>query len=154
MLNYIYLRRLLIFIAILFSLSACRTAPIYGPNVSVSGHIGGPGHPPAHAPAHGRRGFHNYYYYPDVEVYFDIGRQSYFYFTDNVWRISATLPHALSLRLGSHISLELDTVKPYHYHKKHRKHYPRGYFKKKHKRNKGKHDRGRGKGRGKGRDHD
>lgn len=147
MFNYIYLRRILTFIVVMFALSACRSVPIYVPGVHVSG-----GHPPAHAPAHGRRSHHNYHYYPDVEVYFDISRQSYFYLSGGAWQISATLPHALSLHLGSHVSLELDTVRPYDYHHKHKRHYPRGHFKKKHRNKyKGKKknkDRGRGRGRG------
>lgn len=150
MFNYIYLRRVLIFIAIIAALPACRTAPVLGPDVYVSGRIGGH----AHAPAHGPGVFHDYYYYPDVEVYFDVGRGSYFYFTDGIWRASVTLPRPLRLHLGSHISLRLDTPEPYHFHHKHKKHYPRGYFKKKHKKNKGRYDdRGRGKGRGHDRDH-
>ena len=36
--------------------------------------------PPAHAPAHGRRAQqYRYYYYPEAQFYFDIGRNLYFY---------------------------------------------------------------------------
>lgn len=141
------LRHLAIFSVIIISLSACRSVPIIVPGVGihVSGHNG---HPPAHAPAHGRRAHHNYHYYPDSEVYFDISRRSYFYLSGGNWTVSATLPHALRLHLGSHVSLELDTAEPYHRHHTNRKHYPRGYFKKKHrgkhKNKKNKKRRGRG----------
>lgn len=138
------LSQFVIFSAILILFSACRTLPILVPGVHVSGGGHSGGHPPAHAPAHGRRGHHNYHYYPDVEVYFDVGRQSYFYLSGAAWTVSATLPRALRVQLGSHVSMELDTVRPYDYHHKHKKHYPRGHFKKKHrnkhrKKNKGRH---------------
>jgi len=157
MFNFSLFRRILIFAAVLITVSACRTPPVYAPSVNVSGHRG---HPPAHAPAHGRRAQHSYYYYPSAEVYFDIHQKSYFYLSDGHWQVSATLPHALRLNLGSHVSLEMETAKPYRHHRQHRKSYPRSHFKKKHRKHKkhknkgrgGKH--GRGKGRGHGRGHD
>ena len=138
------LKQLLIFFVILLTISACRTVPVRAPGVHVSA---GHNSPPAHAPAHGRRAQYRYYYYPDVEVYFDLRRRSYFYLSNGHWKLSATLPDTLRLRLGTHVSLELETDTPYRYHRQHRKFYPPGYFKKKHKKHK-KHNKGRGQGHG------
>lgn len=94
--------------------------------------------PPAHAPAHGRRAQqrYRYYYYPDAAVYFDTGRGMYFYLVDGGWQVSVNLPQRLRIRLGEHVSLELDTAKPYSEYHYHVKRYPPGQWKKKHKKNK------------------
>ena len=154
--------RIVLISGILLSLTACQTAPIRSASVNVS--AGVPIHP----------AMYRYYYYPDVEVYFDIRRGSYFYFSNGSWRISATLPHTLRIKLGAYVNLELDTLEPYHYYRKHKQNYPRGYFKQKHRKhhekeykkkqrkdhyNEDGHDRDRGKGhkknkgKGKGRKH-
>jgi len=131
MFRYGPLRLLTICSVLLLALPACRSIPILAPSVHVSGStLSGQGGPPAHAPAHGRRAHHNYYYYPDAEVYFDIHRHSYFYLSGGHWQVSATLPRALRLHLGGHISLEMETAIPYRFHHKHKKSYPRGHFKK------------------------
>ncbi len=94
--------------------------------------------PPAHAPAHGRRAQqrYRYHYYPDAEVYFDTGRGVYFYLSDGQWRVSATLPRRLRVHLGEHVSIEMESDKPYSKHAAHRDKYPPGQLKKK---NKNKH---------------
>jgi len=91
--------------------------------------------PPAHAPAYGRRAqqHYSYHYYPDVEVYFDTGRGVYFYLSDGDWRVSAALPQRLRVRLGEHVSIEMDSDKPYSKHAAHRDKYPPGQLKKKNK---------------------
>ena len=96
------------------------------------------GYPPAHAPAHGQRRKHQYYYYLESAVYFDIGREMYFYLSGDRWRISATLPGRLRSSLSGHVEIELDSDKPYHEYKSHRKKYPPGQHKKKKKNKKGK----------------
>jgi len=91
--------------------------------------------PPAHAPAYGRRAQqrYRYDYYPDAEVYFDTGRGVYFYLSDGHWQVSATLPQRLRIRLGEHVSIEMDSDKPYSKHAAHRDKYPPGQLKKKNK---------------------
>ncbi len=74
--------------------------------------------PPAHAPAHGYRAKYKYRYYPDSEVYYDTGRNLYFYMANGQWTAAVSLPG--SIRLGtSYASLELNTSRPYEYHDQH-----------------------------------
>ena len=99
-------------------------------------HPGGPvvvqkGGPPPHAPAYGRRAKYNYYYYPDVRVYFDTGRHVYFYFERSVWRESEHLPQYLRAELGHYVTIEMDTNRPYMENMEHVKKYPPGQAKKK-----------------------
>ena len=138
--NYSVLKRTMFLLAIvlfLFSFSACRTT---------GGAVGfgwgqGTGHgdhhevkkggPPPHAPAHGYRAKYKYWYYPSCSVYYDAYRKLYFYLEGPNWQISASLPHAIQLGLGGHVSIEMDTDKPYTYYKEHKRKYPPGQFKKK-----------------------
>ena len=89
--------------------------------------------PPAHAPAHGYRAKHSYRYYPGCSVYFDSGRELYFYIKGDRWEVGVSLPNHLRVRLGDSVSIELDTAKPYIHHAEHVKKYPPGQLKKKHK---------------------
>ena len=116
----------------MFSFSAC--------NVTSGGiHFGGGGRtvekggPPPHAPAHGYRAKRAYHYYPDAYVYFDLSRKVYFYLAGDKWRMSASLPHSFSVRLGKHVTIEMDSDRPYTHFKKHKKKYPPGQLKKKEK---------------------
>ncbi len=99
-----------------------------------------PGHrhgPPAHAPAWGYRAKHEYRYYPDAFVYYDVYRNIYFYMDGGTWRMTATLPGSYDARLGGYVVIDLDTDSPYEYFERHRHEYPPGkwkrYKKKKHK---------------------
>ncbi|MCI0508221.1 MAG: hypothetical protein L0Z73_19270 [Gammaproteobacteria bacterium] len=85
--------------------------------------------PPDHAPAHGYRAKHSYHYYPDAQVYFDTGRDVYFYLSDGAWKLSAALPGSLKVSLGSHISIDMDSDKPYTKHSEHKAKYPPGKMK-------------------------
>lgn len=95
--------------------------------------------PPPHAKAYGHRSRYHYRYYPDTQVYFDTGRGVYFYLDNGSWTMSVRLPDSLRVDLGSGVSLELETDRPYSYFDEHRKKYP---GKKKQKRkHKKKHER-------------
>lgn len=85
--------------------------------------------PPAHAPAHGYRSQYRYHYYPEVGVYFDLDRRTYFYL-DRGWRSGTRLPHDLFLQLDSPVYLELNVATPYEYYDEHRRAYPPGHVKK------------------------
>ena len=87
--------------------------------------------PPAHAPAHGNRAKYQYHYYPSCSIYFDVSRNLYFYLSGENWKLSAELPSKLKVNLGDHVSLELETDRPYTKHKEHKKKYPPGQKKKK-----------------------
>jgi len=85
--------------------------------------------PPAHAKAHGRRAKHVYHYYPDVQVYFDIHQKVYFYLQEQGWRMSGSLPPRI--KLAGHVTIEMDTDKPYKKFKYHKVKYPPRHKKKK-----------------------
>jgi hypothetical protein len=82
------------------------------------------GGPPAHAPAHGYRAKHQYRYYPSRSVYYDTGRELYFYLKGDNWEVGTSLPNSLRVGLGDSVSIELDTDKPYNHHEEHVKKYP------------------------------
>jgi len=88
------------------------------------------GGPPPHAPAHGYRAKYHYRYYPDCSVYYDSGREIYFYIKGDHWEVGASLPRHLQIGLGDSVSIELDTDKPYIHHAEHVKKYPPGQLKK------------------------
>ena len=114
---------LLMCMALLLGFSACASTGIYIPGPMVQEG------PPPHAPAHGYRAKHTYYYYPDAEVYFDVGRSVYFYMHGDNWRMTTALPGSLSLHLGDHVRLDMNTDKPYVDFHQHRKKYPPGQMK-------------------------
>lgn len=94
--------------------------------------------PPGHAPAHGYRAKHQYHYYPSADVYFDTGSRIYFYLSNKTWQASATIPLSLKAKLGDHVSLALDSDKPYTRHGEHKKKY--GHEKGKKENKHGQHD--------------
>jgi hypothetical protein len=140
--NYSFIKSimlLLVSVIFLFSISGCRTT---GGGVAVEwGQENGHGHhhkvkkggPPPHAPAHGYRAKYKYRYYPSCSVYYDAYRQLYFYLEGPGWRVSASLPQAIQLGLGDHVSIEMDIDKPYIYYEEHKHKYPPGKYKKKNK---------------------
>ncbi len=130
----------LVVIFFVMSLCACRTTrggvhvgwePESEIKNSPSPEKAAKGGPPPHAPAHGYRAKHVYYYYPHAQVYFDISKEVYFYMEGQSWKISASLPSSLHVQLGDHVTLEMDTHKPYTHFKDHKKKYPPGQLKKK-----------------------
>lgn len=131
-------RMVLIGIMVVALLGGCRTFGSIGIGMRSDGspppHYDEPPHgkgPPPHAPAHGYREKHRYRYYPSAQVYFDVGRNLYFYFEDGGWRMSASLPHHFSGHLDGYVRLDLETDKPYQHFEEHRKKYPAGHAKKK-----------------------
>ena len=120
------------FVLFLFSFTGCISI---GGGVHL-GEISKPnGGPPPHAPAHGYRAKHSYNYYPAAQVYFDTSRKVYFYLDRDNWRMSVSLPESLSVKLGNHVTIDMDTDKPYAQFLEHKKKYSQGQLKK-HKKNK------------------
>jgi hypothetical protein len=108
-------------------LPACHVVPGGSAGVSPA-----PGNgPPSHAPAHGYRRNHAYRYYPSAQVYFSPERNTYFYLEGSTWRMSASLPLNLQVRLGDHVTIEMDSDTPYRDFDKHKSKYPPGKLKKK-----------------------
>jgi hypothetical protein len=121
-----------------FSFSACRTTRGgihvgWGSEPHAVPKKAWKGGPPAHAPAHGYRAKYTYWYYPSTCVYFDTYRKLYFYLEADNWKMAASLPEAVQLRLGSYVTMELDTGKPYTRFEEHKRKYPPGQLKKKNK---------------------
>jgi hypothetical protein len=81
--------------------------------------------PPAHAPAHGYRAKHKYRYYPREQVYFDPGRQIFFYLEGPNWRMGASLPGPLQVNLTHFVHIEMEHERPYLEFEKHKTKYPK-----------------------------
>jgi len=101
-----------------------RSGPVYAPPSSESG-------PPPWAPAHGYRAKHHYHYYPQSQVYFDVGRSLYFYYYGGGWQASVALPSGIHINAGEYVSLDMDVDRPYLYHSDVEKRYPPGQSKEK-----------------------
>jgi hypothetical protein len=126
--QHIRLIATLICIPVIFAFSACASTGVFVGDSPIA-----KAGPPPHAPAYGYRAKHTYYYYPDSYVYFDVMKNVYFYYDGGDWRMSVSLPNELRLGLGEHVTLNMDTNKPYAYFKQHKQAYPPGQAKKKHK---------------------
>jgi hypothetical protein len=87
------------------------------------------GGPPPHAPAHGYRAKHTYQYYPQSGIYFDVHRKMYFYLEGDRWQVSVSLPDRLRVRLGEHVTLKMETDRPYIKYDEHKRKYPPGQMK-------------------------
>ncbi len=57
-----------------------------------------------------------YRYYPLSSIYYDIQKGLYYYQRDDKWVASVSIPAALSTDVGSFITIEMDTDKPYKRH--------------------------------------
>jgi hypothetical protein len=79
--------------------------------------------PPPHAKAHGYRAKHTYRYYPSANAYYDVERKSYFYLEGNNWRVGVSLPDNLNVRLGSYVTIGMDSDKPYTSFEEHKRQY-------------------------------
>jgi len=124
----------IIFLSVLslFLFTGCHG--VGGGIVVKGGHPGVYHSPPAYAPAYGR-GYYRYYYYPNAEIYFDVGRNMYFYL-DSVgrWSFSVNLPlHLRSYLHSGYVEIEMEDDRPYLRHKYHRKEYKKRKYKSKYK---------------------
>ena len=79
---------------------------------------------PPWEPAHSHRAKHRYLYFPECSAYYDTDRSVYFYLEGVNWVVSVHLPDRLSMKVGEHVLLEMDTDKPYTYYSDHKEKYP------------------------------
>ena len=117
----------------LFLFSGCR---YYGGGVIVGGGYSYNDHVPSHAPAYGhRRNFHSYHYYPYADIYFDTGRNMYFYLNNHgQWSFSINLPIHLHSRLDrGYVEIEMEADRPYLKHKFNKNKYRNTKYKSKYK---------------------
>jgi hypothetical protein len=68
-----------------------------------------------------RNPHYNYYYYPDVDVYFHIYTGYYYYVVDHVWVRSRTLPHYIYLSPAQRRTLSIHDAHPYTRNRAHRR---------------------------------
>jgi hypothetical protein len=113
-----------VFVLFLLSLGACNIK-------SLGVQIGEEPGPVVVAKSNSKGGPYSYRYYPSCYVYFDISRKFYFYLAGDGWMVSASLPASMRVQLGDHVSIEMDTDRPYTKFKEHKKKYPPGQLKKK-----------------------
>ena len=76
--------------------------------------------PPKHAPAYGYQKKYRYRYYPDCEVYYDLGRKLYFYYNSGWWKMSVELPSYGCVRYNHYnnfVIIGMDSSRPEKYHK-------------------------------------
>lgn len=117
----------------LLMFSGCR---YYGGGVIVDSGYAYNNHVPSHAPAYGhRRNFHRYHYYPYADIYFDIGRNMYFYLDNRgQWSFSVNLPIHLHSRLDrGYVELEMKADRPYLKHQFNKNKYRNTKYKSKYK---------------------
>jgi hypothetical protein len=69
-------------------------------------------------------------YYPNSYVYFESGRNLYFYLDGGTWKMGASLPSTLRLDAGGAVTIEMDSDQPYSEFHAHKGKYPPGQAKK------------------------
>lgn len=109
-----FLRLLLILVAVM-GLSSCMA--YQQPRSSVYVHSG----PPLGVVAY------DYWYYPDVQVYFDINRRIYFYYSNHRWIQTRVLPAQWRSRLHGHVLIKSRHQRPYLEYNEHLRKYPPRY---------------------------
>lgn len=72
--------------------------------------------------------YYDYWYYPGVQVYYDINRHVYFYLGSSGWVEVRVLPPALRARLGHYVPLHSRYARPYRDYNEHRRKYPPNYY--------------------------
>ncbi|NVK39813.1 MAG: hypothetical protein HWE39_01100 [Oceanospirillaceae bacterium] len=95
-------------------LAACAHDPYY-----VSGHVGGSGYYSS--------AYDDYYFYPDVGVYFSIRSGDYWYRPHDHWVRVRQLPSHYHLNHRHRVKLKLDRERPWRYYDDHRRGHYRSY---------------------------
>ncbi|MBE9577171.1 hypothetical protein [Flavobacterium proteolyticum] len=110
--------------------------------------------PPPWAPAHGYRAKTRHIYFPDQNMYYDIQRGTYIYFSNGKWSVSVKVPSIfVGINLGRSTQIELDFYgdRPQRYNYSHKTKYKvKKHYHQNHKHNKGNGHPGKGHGKGHG----
>ena len=72
-----------------------------------------------------------YYYFPDIEVYYDLSSNDYIYLNDGRWYFSNSLPdyyREYDLYRGFVVSLNINVFQPWRHHQYYVSNYPRYYY--------------------------
>lgn len=82
--------------------------------------------PPPWAPAHGYRAKTRHVYFPDHNMYYDIQKSNYIYFTNGKWTISTRVPSifvGVNLRGSTQVELDFYGDRPQRYNYSHKTKY-------------------------------
>jgi hypothetical protein len=109
--------KLLIAAVIVISLSGCVTAGPSSSYAPVDPHV-----------SHYPYDYYDYYYYPAVNVYFDVHRQVYFCYVSGGWVMYRTLPPHIHLHGHAHHKIRMREDRPYLRHREHVREFPRHHY--------------------------
>jgi hypothetical protein len=87
--------------------------------------------PPAWAPYYNNVNRARYYYFPDIECYYDVWNREFVYLEDGSWMFGATLPPSYSwfdLNTAFIVFLDYDVFEPWMHFHYYVSHYPRYYY--------------------------
>jgi hypothetical protein len=87
--------------------------------------------PPGWAPYYENVDRVRYYYFPDIECYYDVWNQDFVYLEDGNWMFGATLPPSYSwfdLNTAFIVLLDYDVFEPWRHFHYYVSHYPRYYY--------------------------
>lgn len=99
------------------------TCIVEGPEIGSGPSYG----PPPWAPAYGYAQAHDYYYFPDWEIYYCEPTASWFYFDNGVWVTASVLPFwcaDIDLYSSYKVVIDYRGNAPYLYHYKYKASYP------------------------------
>lgn len=87
--------------------------------------------PPAWAPYYDNVNMVRYYYFPDIECYYDVWNREFVYLEDGSWMFGAALPPSYSwfdLSSAFIVLLDYDVFEPWMHFHYYVSHYPRYYY--------------------------
>jgi hypothetical protein len=87
--------------------------------------------PPPWAPGYENVSMVRYYYFPDIECYYDVWNREFAYLEDGSWMFGATLPPSYSwfdLNTAFVVLLDYNVFEPWRYFDYYVSHYPRYYY--------------------------
>ena len=105
------MKRIMIFAVLAFSFTFLLSSCMVRRGVVVSS---GPG---------GSQVRYHYWYYPSLQVYFDVERKVYYYPENGGWHQTNSLPSRYSPG-SSHVTVDMDSDKPYRDFNQHKMKYP------------------------------
>ncbi|MBE9516809.1 MAG: hypothetical protein IME93_07500, partial [Proteobacteria bacterium] len=107
--------KITIALSVVMALSACIVTPRHGRHDYYD-------EPQTRAPVYDS---YSYWYYPAVDVYFDIHREVYFYLDAGRWITVRVLPPRFRGYMGARVDLRMRHDRPYTRHRNHKRSYPK-----------------------------
>jgi hypothetical protein len=103
-----------------------RSIPPPPPEVVVEEEVGPPG-PPPWSNSRSNRSSHAYYFYPGSDVYYRPSDRMWFYIDGGNWELGVSLPERIRIDFERSVSLNLESDRPYTFHKEVVAYYPPTY---------------------------